>query len=278
MTGALKPVSRTAYYCCGVRALDARAERPVCGDTLADRFMTPEAWALFEPFRAFPEPNAANVVRHRMIDDLLRDRLAARPDVGVILLGAGFDTRPFRLTGGRWLELDAPEVIALKDRQLPVAQSPNPLTRVALDFETGSLAAALRPYGEYERPIVVLEGVLPYLASEQIGELMVTLRRSLRNPSLICDHMTPAFVRRYSGTMREALGTLGARFARHDRDPRATIEKAGFRLTARESIPARAVSMGLFRMPRWLLATMFRVLREGYAIATFEAESPPEAS
>ncbi|MGH7497336.1 MAG: class I SAM-dependent methyltransferase [Gemmatimonadales bacterium] len=271
MAQDLKPVSRTAYYCCGVRALDARAERPVCGDGLADRFMTPEAWALFEPFRAFPRPNAANVVRHRMIDDRLRDRLAARPDAGVIVLGAGFDTRAFRLLGGRWVELDEPQVIALKGRQLPSGQAPNPLTRIAIDFETDSLASALQPCSEFERPIVVLEGVLLYLTPEQIRSLMVTLRESLRQPTLICDLMTLDFVRRYSGSMREALGKLGARFAHHDRDPKELIEEAGFHLTERESIAGRAGALGVFHPPRWLLATLFRVLRDGYSIGTFEA-------
>ena len=72
----MKPVSKTAYYCCAVRALDAGTSRPECGDHLAQRFMTPEAWALFEPFRDLGTPNASNVVRHRMIDDRLRAAIA----------------------------------------------------------------------------------------------------------------------------------------------------------------------------------------------------------
>jgi methyltransferase (TIGR00027 family) len=271
MTAPLKPVSKTAYYCCGVRALDARADNSICGDTLADRFMTSEAWQLFEPFRRFTEPNVANAVRHRMIDDLLRERLSARPERLVILLGAGFDTRPFRLTVGRWVELDAPEVMALKERQLPAARATNPLTRIPIDFEPDTLAGSLAPWAAEEHPIVVLEGVLPYLTPEQIGTLAATLRRVLRGPSLICDLMTPGFVHRYSGTMREALGGLGARFAVHARDPGALIEEAGYRIASRESIAGRAVALGVFQIPRLLLATVFRVLRKGYSIATFES-------
>jgi hypothetical protein len=48
------------------------------------------------------------------------------------------------------------------------------------------------------------------------------------------------------------------------------IEAGGFRLASRESIAARAVGLGSLRMPRWLLATVFRLLRDGYAVATFE--------
>lgn len=101
MTETFKPVSKTAYYCCGVRALDAAASHTVCGDQFAERFMTSDAWALFEPFRGLRAPNVSNVARHRLIDDLLRARLARRPETAVVIVGAGFDTRAFRLPGGR---------------------------------------------------------------------------------------------------------------------------------------------------------------------------------
>ncbi len=81
----MNPVSRTAYYCTGVRALDARSRAPFCGDRYAERFMDDEAWRLFAPFRRFHAPNGSNVVRHRMIDDLLRARLAAHPHLRVVL-------------------------------------------------------------------------------------------------------------------------------------------------------------------------------------------------
>ena len=135
MTEVLRPVSETAYYCCGVRALDAAAAAPVCGDRLAERFMTPAAWALFEPFRELEAPNATNVARHRMIDDLLRAQIARRPDTGVVIIGAGFDTRAFRLPGAQWVELDEPPLIELKETRLPASEAPNPLTRVAIAFE-----------------------------------------------------------------------------------------------------------------------------------------------
>ena len=54
----MKPVSRTAFYGTGVRALDARKPRPVCGDRFAERFMDEAAWRTFEPFRDFRAPIA----------------------------------------------------------------------------------------------------------------------------------------------------------------------------------------------------------------------------
>jgi hypothetical protein len=50
------------------------------------------------------------------------------------------------------------------------------------------------------------------------------------------------------------------------------IESEGFRLVARESIVGRAAALGALKIPRWLLATLLRSLRNGYTIATFETQ------
>ncbi len=206
----MKPVSRTAYYCCAVRALDAQTASPICNDSFAVRFMTPEAWATFEPFRTLGPPNASNVARHRMIDDVLRSRLAARPDTGVVIIGAGFDSRAFRLTGGRWVELDEPGVMELKEARLPARDAPNLLTRVPIEFDREPLAEALAPFRDLVGPIVVIEGVLPYLTEAEISALARTVRGAWASPTLVCDLMTATFSQRYGGQIGSRLRELGA--------------------------------------------------------------------
>ncbi|HKT59630.1 MAG TPA: class I SAM-dependent methyltransferase [Gemmatimonadales bacterium] len=265
----MKPVSKTAYYCCAVRALDAATASPVCGDTFADRFMTPEAWQTFEPFRDLGPPNASNVARHRMIDDVLRARLAVRPDAGIVILGAGFDTRAFRLTGGRWIELDEPAVIERKEALLPTRDAPNPLTRVSIQFDREPLAAALAPFRDLVEPIVVLEGVLPYLTGTEIAALARTVRAAWPNPTLVCDLMTGTFSRRYGGRIGRRLRELGASWRPFEGEALPLIEAAGFRLETRESVVSYAAARGTVRVPRWLLGTLLRSLRDGYSIASF---------
>jgi methyltransferase (TIGR00027 family) len=267
----MKPVSRTAYYCCAVRALDARTASPVCDDRFADRFMTPEAWELFEPFRGFGPPNASNVARHRMIDDVLRARLAARPDTGVVIIGAGFDTRAFRLPGGRWVELDEPAVLELKEPRLPARDAPNPLTRVPIEFDRRPLAEALAPFQDLVDPMVVIEGVLPYLTESQISALARTVRGAWVNPTLVCDLMTATFTRRYGGQIGRRIRELGASWRPFDGEALPLIEAAGFQLASRESVVGYAAAHGTITAPRWLLATLLRTLRDGYTIATFRA-------
>ena len=136
----MKPISRTAFYCCGVRMRDAERERPVCGDVYAKVFMNEDGLGILETFKDETAPNSSNVARHRIIDDLLRQELAAHPDLRVVIIGAGFDTRAYRLKGGTWLELDEPQVIAYKNERLPASDAQNKLQRIAIDFSTDSLA------------------------------------------------------------------------------------------------------------------------------------------
>ena len=266
----MKPVSRTAYYCCGVRALDAAASQPICGDQYAERFMTPEAWSFFEPFRRFDRPNVSNVVRHRLIDDLLRTAVESRPETAVVIIGAGFDTRAFRLPGGHWIELDEPAVIAVKEAQLPARDAPNPLTRVPIAFDGEPLTAALASFRHHSKPVVVLEGVLSYLSAAQIRGLLDAIRTTFSSPTIIVDLTTRHFARRHAAALGKALRDLGAPYGRLEVEPLELFQAAGFRLTTRQSIVGRTVALGALRMPRWILATVLRSLRDGYAVATFE--------
>src|SRR5262245_16315383 len=97
-----QPVARTAFYCCLLRADDAAKPAPICRDAFAARFVDDEIRRDLAPLLAFANPTIGNVVRHRIIDDLAREFIAAHPNGRVMLIGAGFDTRAYRIAGGRW--------------------------------------------------------------------------------------------------------------------------------------------------------------------------------
>ena len=274
----MDPIARTAWYCCGARAQDARSPRPVCADTLAERFMDAEAQAVFQRFLGLKEANVSNAMRHRLIDDALRDRLRQRADQRVLLLGAGFDTRPFRLTGGRWLELDQPALLAFKERKLPASQAPNPLQRIPIDFATELLADKLAPWAGEPDVVVVMEGVSMYLQPAQWEETARTLRLLLPGHLLLCDLIDATFIRRYSRKLRQAIRELGGDFAPALDDPAAMVTALGYRQRAAWSIVGSAVEAGALRVPRWLLNSLLRTLRDGYRVYAFDAVPPtPQA-
>jgi methyltransferase (TIGR00027 family) len=269
----LDPIAKTAYYCCGVRAADAEQVKPICGDHLARRFMNDEARAVFARFTRFTYPNASNAARHRTIDDWLRERLRATPDLRVVLLGAGFDTRAFRLGGGRWVELDQPEVIAVKEAELPEKQAPNPLRRIAINFAVDSLADKLKPFAGENPVAVVLEGVSMYLGQSELRQTLEVLRRTLPGHLLICDLMTARFVRRYSAGVRREIEALGGHFAELVDDPARLFTEAGYRELVQVSIIGQARKLGAAPIPGWLFNSLLRGLRDGYRAYIFQA--PP---
>jgi methyltransferase (TIGR00027 family) len=267
------PIAKTAYYCCGVRAADAASPRPICGDQFAQRFMNDEARAVFAGFTTMTAPNASNATRARIIDDWLRQRLLATPGQRVIVLGAGFDTRAFRLAGGRWTEFDQPAIIQRKNEVLPAAEAPNPLERVAIDFARESLADRLAPLAG-EVPVVVLEGVSMYLAQPELRATLATLHRAFPRHTLICDLMTATFRRRWGKPIDQRIRALGGSFADLVDDPAATIASCGYREVERVSMVGRARELGALKIPGFVLATFLRSLRDGFTAHVFETATP----
>ena len=264
------PVARTAFYCCILRADDAASPRPVCGDALAALFVDDDVRRGLEPALRHRSPAVSNVARHRLIDDLVRQRLVEDPATRVILLGAGFDTRPFRMDGGRWWEIDDPELLAFKEDRLPAAGAPNPLVRVPVSFQKERLGERLTPLGGDDRALVIVEGVTMYLAEETLAELAGAVRAAFPRATLICDLMTAGFAQTFSRPLRRDLERLGASFKQRRQHPRRIVERAGYTVRERHSVVGRAREAGTFRVPGWLFHTGLRGLRDGYAVWVFE--------
>ncbi|GJL83614.1 MAG: hypothetical protein DHS20C01_32480 [marine bacterium B5-7] len=101
---------------------DAKKVRSTCNDVYAERFMDERGRQIFEPFKSEKMPNISNITRCRLIDDYLLSELAENNQLTIVTIGAGFDTRPYRLMGGNWLEIDEPQIIGYKNEKLPVEE------------------------------------------------------------------------------------------------------------------------------------------------------------
>jgi methyltransferase (TIGR00027 family) len=269
---AMDGVAKTAYYCCGVRAQDAAKKEPVCGDQFAELFMDEEGREVFDRFADLRMPNASNATRTRIIDDWLRDRILADPDLQVVVLGAGFDSRAFRLPGGRWTELDHPALIAIKDQKLPASRAPNPLTRVGIDFATQKLEDKL-PALQGDHTVVVMEGVSMYLTDIQLKTTLSALQWAYPRHTLICDLMTKTFSERYGAEVRRRIADIGGQFAALVDNPAKAVARSGYHEIARSSMMARARELGAVPIPMFILSTFLKTLRDGYAAYVFDTRS-----
>ena len=266
---SIEPLALTAFYCCALRAADAASARAVCGDDRAAAFLDDETLARLEPALGIRGPAASNVARHRIIDDIVRDALAKDRALRIIILGAGLDTRAFRLEGGQWWEFDDAALFAFKEERLPARSAPNALTRTPVDFSRAELHDYLAPLAGDDEALVVLEGVSMYLPSATLEKTAATVRAVLPRASIACDLMSPAFRERFARALRRELGALGAHFAPYTTHPRFAFEAAGYRAADIVSIVGRAREVGSLRIPGWLLNTLLRELRDGYSVWTW---------
>lgn len=266
----MKPVSTTAFYCCGIRMLDAQSNAPVCRDYLAARFIDDDAKKFIDKYQDLHRQNAGTVARHRIIDDMLRDALEANPSTRIIIVGAGFDTRAFRMNGGHWIELDEPDVMLLKEQRLPSTDAPNPLQRLPIDFDTDSLADSLAPYRN-DRCIIILEGVVMYLDEKQLVQTAEVIHKILPQATVVADLMTHDFYRRYSRKLHNRFSQFGAGFRFSTQSPVDILKDIGFIPISTQSVMERAIEYGNFRMPRWLFRHFFKTLREGYTVWAMKA-------
>lgn len=268
----MKPISKTAFYCCGVRMQDAEREKPVCGDNYAKAFMNEQGLQILETFKDETAPNTSNVARHRIIDDLLRRELATHPNLTVVIIGAGFDTRAFRLKGGTWVELDEPQVITYKDERLPASTSENELQRISIDFATDSIEPKLASFSGRSPVAVVIEGVLGYLEETAIDKLLQTLHRLFPRHKLICDLMTREFFEKHAGTIHEKLTGMGATFKFTIDNPEEVFVKSGYRQVEKIPIVEKAVLFEAPDIPADVWATVQPTLPSGYDIYVFETQ------
>ncbi len=135
--------------------------------------------------QGWPYTRSSAVVRTRLIDDLVRDSVHAGARQ-LVLLGAGFDSRAFRLDETRHIrtfEVDHPATQRAKRERLKLILEPPPenVHFVELDFETDKLESKLRHAGFDDKiPAVVLwEGVVSYLSESAVNANLLLLSRLL---------------------------------------------------------------------------------------------------
>jgi methyltransferase (TIGR00027 family) len=211
--------SKTCLYVAAGRALGARDPDPAVRnpDYLAEQLLGPEERALVsdqacvqaldqdyaEASKNMEALGSALMmqVRTRFIEDRLADAIQ-KGATQVVILGAGFDTRAYRLTDllrtARVFEVDQPSTQEYKIRRVHEAgiEVPPNLTYVPVDFRRDKLDAVLKAagYDSSEVTFFIWEGVTMYLPEAAIEETLRWIGAQASGSTIVFDFVYRAVI------------------------------------------------------------------------------------
>ncbi len=176
----IKHISDTALWVAMFRALESERPDALFSDPFARRLSGARG---VEIMKRMPYPKLMAWVMS--VRTVALDRLILRAiDDGcdtIVNMGAGLDSRPYRMSlpkNLRWVELDFPHVIQLKNRELkdetPVCQ----LERIGVDLSQREARKKIMDQinSGTQRFAVLTEGVIMYLTNHDVTELSEDLR------------------------------------------------------------------------------------------------------
>jgi O-methyltransferase involved in polyketide biosynthesis len=212
LTGAPETMLATLYG----RALDSRSPRSVLHDDAAARAVERLDYD-FRRTGITATTAAAVALRGRQLDDWTRAFLGTHPEATVLHLACGLDTRAQRIAPGpsvRWVDLDVPEVVALRERLLQPPAGDYRL--VGASVTDGSWLDAVPA----DRPTVaVFEGLSMYLRPEDGRRLVERITGRFPRGQLLFDCYGSLGVRLQK--LVPAVRRSGARLHWSIDDPRA---------------------------------------------------------
>jgi methyltransferase (TIGR00027 family) len=209
----LGDVSDTARWVAYFRALESDRPDALFHDPHARRLAGDRGRAIVETLPKGPL-SWSLAVRTRVFDDLILD--AVQGGVRVVLnLAAGLDARPYRLSlpvNLRWIEVDLPGIIRLKNEVLGTQQAACSVERVSLDIADQRARKDLfvRVGGEGTPVLVVTEGLLVYLDAEGVASLADDLHRHFPSGSWLLETVAPDILARQRRLWGEKLRAAGA--------------------------------------------------------------------
>ena len=173
--GEISNVSDTALWVATFRGQEGARRDAAFHDPLANLLAGTRGPSIAAAMQRSAVVAWSLIIRTAAIDRLLIDALATGIDC-VLNLGAGLDTRPYRMplpSSLRWIEVDFPNIVELKNSQLSGHTAACRIERVGLDLLDRSSRNALfaRLGLECNNALVISEGVLPYLSNDDVARL-----------------------------------------------------------------------------------------------------------
>ena len=197
MNDKINQVSDTAFMAAAYRAIETNQPNAMFHDPLAAKLAGTRGKRIIEnlPKQAFIGGWSV-VIRTRIIDDFIQGAIVDGVDT-ILNLGAGLDTRPYRLVlpeSLRWIEVDYPHLIELKETCLSGETPRCQLERVKLDLADVDARRTLLDNVEAQskKVLVLTEAVTPYLSESAVASLGADLGSHESIGYWVVDYFSPA--------------------------------------------------------------------------------------
>jgi methyltransferase (TIGR00027 family) len=197
----IQHVSDTSHWIAHYRAIESAREDALFKDPLAAVLAQARGENISSRL-GFSKPMGWSVaIRTFIIDQFILSAIADGVDA-VVNLGAGLDTRPYRLDVPpqlKWIEADFPQVIDFKEQHLKTEKPRCELRRVRLDLsnetERGRFLAEIN--SSSRKVLVLTEGVVMYLTNEDAASLGKALAAQNNFHYWITDYLSSYFMKLY---------------------------------------------------------------------------------
>ncbi|MBS0015769.1 MAG: class I SAM-dependent methyltransferase [Arthrospira sp. SH-MAG29] len=212
----VESLSDTAFLTATYRALETRRPDSLFQDPHAQILAGERGKKLVEAMPGGKAGAAGCAVRTCVMDELIL-RIVQQDGVDTVLnLGAGLDTRPYRLplpNSLRWYEFDLPVVLSYKVEKLAGVQPRCVLESVSLDV-TDAIArqTVFRDVGRASKRILAIaEGLLIYMTAEQVASLATDLYKQPQFRWWLTDIASPNALRYFQQSLDKFLTSGQAR-------------------------------------------------------------------
>lgn len=192
----IENVSDTARWVAVYRAMETRRKDAIFRDPFAERLAGAHGQAIVDSMPRGKASAWAMIVRTAVFDEIILDRVKNGGVDLVLNLAAGLDARPWRLklpSTLRWVDVDLPGILDYKVNALANETPSCQYDAVRLDLRDGAKRRALFSQigNDAKRVLVVSEGLLIYLTSEEVGELAYDLHEVRNNEWWLFDLASP---------------------------------------------------------------------------------------
>jgi methyltransferase (TIGR00027 family) len=212
----IRNISDTACWAAIYRARETERSDPLFRDPLARRLAGRRGEQIADTIPYGNKNTWSWVTRTYLFDQFITEQVREGVDM-VINLAAGLDARPYRMAlppSLQWIEVDLPEILTYKEEILAGEKPVCALERVRQDLSNVSGRRELfgRLARRAKRVLIVSEGFLMYLSSDEVGALARDLAAPPNFQRWVLDMASPGLLKMLQKKLGAQLSQAGAPF------------------------------------------------------------------